>query len=461
MRLTRAIVAAALLSLTLPATASGEVLRFEVTQSLTEFAKAKAGTDNKSVKKGVRTVGLGNRAFFLQESGTDKLIYDFNTRKIHRVDTKANTYTESSLYANVAFRRAEFDNRMRLRQILQRMAPTSQQYDPVQLACLFGLVPPTDKSFALLKRSTQGTTTTYTYKGKPLSSYKLSSQKLSPSMVPILSQYYMYSLNLHPTVRLGLVKSGYYAGDLSYTLENPPVLEEKEAHKLLKVESISADCTTGSAHRVIRPENPLKAVLERSQQLGGKPSANFREDSMVFCTRALQEKRLVDAMLGAFEYVIQTGESLPGIVDSVKKQLKDDKNAQKLKRAMGSPSSVAEAKTYLADLNSLNLKGSKVAYLLDLFRANLSSYIQTENPKEPVQDPQKLFLKVLTVNPFLTGAYKDLGIYFFNRYKMVEAWECWDTARSFYPRQPMLSTVTEIEERLQIEVPEFFNGDKP
>lgn len=182
---------------------------------------------------------------------------------------------------------------------------------------------------------------------------------------------------------------------------------------------------------------------------------------MVFCTRALQEKRLVDAMLGAFEYVIQTGESLPGIVDSVKKQLKDDKNAQKLKRAMGSPSSVAEAKTFLADLNSLNLKGNKRAYLLDLFRANLYSYIETENPKEPVQDPSKLFLKVLAENPFLTGAYKDLGIYYFNRYKMVEAWECWDTARSFYPRHPMLSIVTEIEERLQNEVPEFFNGDKP
>lgn len=439
-----------------------EVLRFDVQQKVTTFGKTKNldKTDSRNFK---RTVGIAENAFSLQDSNSsEKVIYDFATKRIRHLNEKAGSFYETSLFANVAFRRAEYDNRIRIKEVLTRIAPTSNQYDPVQLACLFGFVPPSDKTFALLKKKETTSGTTFSYKDKVIASYSLSKTKVAPLMVPTFNRYLLFNLNLHPLVRQSLISKAAYPQQVSYWLENPPILEETELHKLAEVQSAAANCSVGSAKKVLRKENPIRKIL--TPLAGQKPAPDFRQKELVFCTRAISQKKYVDAMLGALEYVIQTGDNLPGVMEQLREKIKTDKAAQKLKRAMGSPSSIEEAKAFLADLNSLSAGKPEKGYLLDLFKANLTNYLASQNTnnntKQNVGDTESLFLKVLAVNPFLTGAYKDLGAYYFNRFQMVEAWECWDAARQFYPRNPALRTVDEIEARLQLEVPEFFTGKR-
>jgi hypothetical protein len=65
-------------------------------------------------------------------------------------------------------------------------------------------------------------------------------------------------------------------------------------------------------------------------------------------------------------------------------------------------------------------------------------------------------LAALKVNPYLLGAWKDLGGYYYRSYETDMAWACWDAARRVNAQHSMLLQITELENRLRQAFPEFF-----
>ena len=79
--------------------------------------------------------------------------------------------------------------------------------------------------------------------------------------------------------------------------------------------------------------------------------------------------------------------------------------------------------------------------MLDLHRADLLQALgrgrrdittATEQQQQTLT-AEKLFLAVLTANPFLAGAYHDLGALYDQTFRSEMAWLCFDTGRQLSP----------------------------
>jgi hypothetical protein len=66
------------------------------------------------------------------------------------------------------------------------------------------------------------------------------------------------------------------------------------------------------------------------------------------------------------------------------------------------------------------------------------------------------FAAALTANPYITGAWKDLGSLYFPGYDANRAWDCWTIARRLSPHHPMLESIANDEAVLVRTYAEFF-----
>jgi hypothetical protein len=88
--------------------------------------------------------------------------------------------------------------------------------------------------------------------------------------------------------------------------------------------------------------------------------------------------------------------------------------------------------------------------VLDIFEGNTRLEMR--------QGPQgtELLLAAARADPYLTGAWHDLGDYYYRSFKMPEAWACLDAARRIAPADPMLRPANNLEQALRTKNPEFF-----
>ena len=90
------------------------------------------------------------------------------------------------------------------------------------------------------------------------------------------------------------------------------------------------------------------------------------------------------------------------------------------------------------------------SFVLDIYLAVLHLACGKE------EEAEKLFLSVLGSNPYIAGAWNDLGKTYYHGYRMEEAWQCWDTARRLCAAHPLLAEQYALERSLRDSYPDFF-----
>jgi len=110
----------------------------------------------------------------------------------------------------------------------------------------------------------------------------------------------------------------------------------------------------------------------------------------------------------------------------------------------------AAAKQAAEDLHSLRDLNPRYTDVIDIFEGNTLLTLKQGD------DGAKLLLSALAANPYLTGAWHDLGDYYYRAFRMQEAWACLDAARRIQPQNPMLQPVYKLEEALRQRNPDFF-----
>lgn len=73
-------------------------------------------------------------------------------------------------------------------------------------------------------------------------------------------------------------------------------------------------------------------------------------------------------------------------------------------------------------------------------------------PREAIQ----LYLQALQGDPYVSGAWKDLGELYYETYDGERAWQCWDVARRLRPQHEMLKPVDELEAEILKHSPGYF-----
>ena len=109
-----------------------------------------------------------------------------------------------------------------------------------------------------------------------------------------------------------------------------------------------------------------------------------------------------------------------------------------------------QAEKAIAELQKINRKKLNRFHMIDIMIANQQSVLGQNDKAE------KRMLAALKANPFITGAYKDLGDMFYADFDMASAWLCWDFARKQVPEHFMLKPISEYEKELLRDFPDFF-----
>jgi tetratricopeptide (TPR) repeat protein len=244
-----------------------------------------------------------------------------------------------------------------------------------------------------------------------------------------------------------MLKPAFAISSLTYRTANMPVSEYKQTLKLTS----SAVADMGSAAIpdgfVVQSSKELGDLIHRAEDKNSKPD---RDQSIQFAHDALAAGNRLDAMLALMEVGLSSGDKL---VEEVKK-LNDgaDKDPQfqlfiKAVSLSTDPHSSQEAEKLFDQIDRTKLKK---AYELDIYKANC--VLADGKPAEAGQ----LFLKALKANPYISGAWADLGDTYYSSFRMDLAWQCWDEARRLSPGNPIAAKVNELEDHLRTTYPDFF-----
>ena len=159
---------------------------------------------------------------------------------------------------------------------------------------------------------------------------------------------------------------------------------------------------------------------------------------------------MLDAALAHFTYALSTGDSDNNWLVSIKERMEKDPDAEMFAASL-SAEDAEHAQRAIQRLTALHAKTtSPYAYLLDVFAANHEGTLKHGTAAE------KLFLTALNANPYLTGAWFDLGKLYYRNAKTREAWVCWDAARAMDPDHPFAKEINTLERRMAEDSPEFF-----
>ncbi len=418
-------------------------------------------------EKSTMTIRLGPEALAINSKDYNR-IYDFKNKKIYDINNAAKSYYVHSLYADLAFRRAELNNRLFLYDMMHKAFKGKKQsnfFDKFFSEEMFAMKLPDKGSDYEVTKVKEGKAEIYKYNNLTVSSFIPGNAPLVGDKRRQFSLFLMYVSRLHPDIREDIEKAGKIPDKLMWYLDNQPVSKERVS---LLLKNVSPGDYKAAPPEGFKEEHdsrsPLFPLYARIQELGGKPSPDLKQQTLDYYNAAVEKKNYFDALLSITEYGLQTGDNLGEQMSAIRDQIRADSNCQKFMAGLSPPEVEKQSTAALAALDSIDRKSSAKSYLIDIFRANLIIAMM-DNGMADIKttheaDPVKAFLKVLMANPFIGGVYHDLGKFFDASYRQPYAWESYDLARRFYPNHPFMEEIKEKEQEISNALPQFFSGDK-
>ena len=220
--------------------------------------------------------------------------------------------------------------------------------------------------------------------------------------------------------------------------------------RLKSIANIDANTYSLESYRLVSPKTEPYRTLQR---LGDAPSAALDEHNEAARQNrdaAAAAGKGFDAELDFLVGSVSTGDADSAWAQKMADLLRADSDAARLSGALGAKSE-EQLQIALATLTDLRKKStSKYAYVLDVFGANHQSKLKN------TAEAERLFLAALGSDPYLTGAWFDLGKLYYASFRTREAWACWDMARSLSPTHLFGKDVDNVERRITSDLPQFF-----
>jgi tetratricopeptide (TPR) repeat protein len=396
----------------------------------------KAGTQQFPV-----TVTLGRNYLSVDAQGS-RDIYDFERRRLYHLHPKDKTYEDVSLYSVLGFRSMELQNRLYINSVLGAAKVTSKTQAPALSEHLLSLTAPDENT--VIETADANGMTTYRWKDQELLSVSNKTRPLTEGYQAEYWRYLRYTIGGHPKI---------YA-DLDKRRGIPEVLKTlqpdvSERHITLRLTGVTNPPDAPYSLDGFTRAAPKREPFVTLQKIGGEAAARA-EAAKRDRDAATAAGKMLDAALAHFTYALSTGDSSRDWLMQTRDQMQADPDAKAFASSL-SVKNADEAETAIKTLNALRAKSqSPYAYLLDVFAANhqLSLRHATE--------ARQLFLTALNANPYLTGAWFDLGKLYYSTFETEAAWACWDAARALDPNHPFGKSIETMERQMVSDHPELF-----
>jgi hypothetical protein len=436
-----------LLSWLVPAVGEAEetVLTFERrSRTFTHLPAGRGGPVVSDSTQAEILVVLGDRRMAIYEAEA-VWVYDFEKRRVLRVDPKTATYSDWSLFAFVAFKEMELGHRLGLRARLPagRAGPVPSVLD---LETLFsmraeGARPGRRESLADSSRGGQ----LRFFTNGALAMWAIPSQTtLAPPRQAAFEHFLLHRCPMHPAARQALARAGKVPALLFYRYLD----FQEETQVVLTLKGVAsapeANDPAAGARRVDVPDPShanLARLLAARRACGARPDRSWVEASLRFERESLAQRRYLDAALASAER-------------SVASELAREAHGDAALAAWESSlqwSDSAGARQAAERLQGIDGRRLEKAYVLALAagRARMAA--------GDVAGGSRLLSLAVGGNPCLAAAWQELARAYLAAYEPVLAWICFDAARELAP--PGCSARSEgerLERALLQRHPEFF-----
>lgn len=436
--------------------ASETVLQYSLVETRTPVLAAKNKT--KKIKEtrvaSKKKVVLG-KDFFSVKEGQLERIYDFKNRKVYYLDHREKSAAEISLFADPAFRLHELQYRLKMMAAVEKAGGTVPE-DLFTLESIFGIESNLGSSTLSEDNSEKGKTKLLV-NGKNVAEVSWSEKYPLPDK-EMFSKFLIYDNSLHPVLRSKILGHSQIPDVIRSQLQNP---DSKDQFVLildgLKSQpdqgfQIPANYVTSKKLPGSIPEAESIRQLIESVRLGKNKTPRYQKVWFEERRRQAESKKdYLDAALIVLEYGFQTGDqkTTSEVMSQLSTHQAEDAELDRFLRSLGVDGK-EQAERAVSELEKIDRKKLSRAHVIDVFIANQLSVLGKNGEAE------KRMLAALRINPYIAGAYKDLGDMFFADFDMATAWLCWDFGRSQVPDHFMLKPISDFEAELLKNMPEFF-----
>ncbi|MCK4643953.1 hypothetical protein KAU32_10025 [bacterium] len=378
------------------------------------------------------TLGLD---FFIVDNAKATNIYDFGGKKIQSFDKEKMEYSETSLYAIVAFHSAEFENRKMLGQALLETGsdPSAVSLDLYTIETEFGIESGEISNNEFRTRKKKGKTD-HKYGKSIVAQIESSSKVLPKDLKDTFDKFLLYYCSIHPVVRRKIRDAKYIPETIRYNFNemNMNKTVSLELKKIAISDDKSFNAPEGYKKLISAPE--LENILQEGLLCEKGENYLDEEDYIEISKKAYNNNDFLNAIIPLMEYFLQEGLNMSEEGINLFKASQMDERVMILMQGLSTENinSEKDVESALELIESLNRDQIDRVHVIDIFRANLYNSIGKD------QMAIKLFSSVLKENPYLTGVYIDLGAIYIASYNMDITWDLWSIAKKISPTHPLL-----------------------
>ena len=389
---------------------------------------------------------------FAVKAGEREEIYDFRSRKVTYVDHGKKTYEVTSLYAIPAFKIYEKRNQEVLfLKLPKEVGIKMGNVRPFDLESKFGVGK--DSSVATqITDKMDGAVRRFSFEGAEVASYSLAETAIPAERKDEYGRYFAHRQELHPAIVAKILAEERFVGMLKHT-HNSVLPQKVEYAATIEAGSGVVPTDVPQGYRRIYARNKaLDEVIRRSMSEKEVP----KQEYPVMMKTLLDKRDNAGVVMLFMEYTVQHGtDGVEDLVETLKAALEEDKKkGGKLGYVVAAmrqnPESKEQAQQIVSILEEARTQNYTHGYIINVFLGN--TYAAMRQGPKAVQ----LLIEALEHNPFLTGAYKDLGDKLMMAYEMPDAWACWDRMREIHPEHMLAGSVTEMEKALVRDFPQYF-----
>ncbi|MEO0899979.1 MAG: hypothetical protein AAFY71_26430 [Bacteroidota bacterium] len=391
-------------------------------------------------------------SFELLEEDGARVLYDLKEKMIYgyREDT---LFRMVPLHSIINYRVAEFNNRQGLGNMLAKGGVENMMGDQVALESTFGIEATDSKIGEQITQKRKKNNYTFFYEDKELLKISFSKENIPAAFQDAYEHLLTYEFEVHPAILRQIAEEKKIPASMSFTFVDVMRKIEKEM-TFKEVKLIKDERKELSFDNMIPQKDTNTSLVSLINSLVFQftfyptPEA----DSVLLFQQSdqyLEEEHNLSALLVLFEYLLSSGIQPLERVKNVVPLAEKDTILNNFMYAMSQSRSEEEAQDKVEVLEELIQLNIPHGFMLNIFAANGITPISPDKGMD-------YFYEALKVNPYITGAWKDLGSIYNGSYNFEEGWKCYQIMLALERKHPMAEQIKELKANLERDFPQYF-----
>jgi len=378
------------------------------------------------------------------DDGWLRVIRDFNTRRRYAIDLVKKTTTEGSLYAEVAGRDAEMQNREGLDEMMRAggaKMPFTMAENENEMSIR------ASKSTTKITRSEEKGTIRFRSEKELLAEVSTDVIPADEATRKAFVRYIRYDAGGHPDILsaiaamsgipriVRIIRSG-TGGESRLTVSSARTIPDET-------------WTIGATRLALQDHPNAGAIATRAWTATPEQIAAAKKKIVDDAVAMGARGETLESFLAFLEYTFVAGTTLPPEFQEQKAAFLADANVRLVTTSLR-PNSKDEAEASIKNLESVKTLAKQKAYVVDILIGNMKAHLGDGDG-----EADELF-QAIRAQPLLAGVWHDLGQNAYKHFDTIRAWDSWDIARHIGPHHGQMKDVVEFEQRLVVEYPEYF-----